>query len=331
MSSASTTSLPPGPQPIIAPSPTWQRLLPYAQLLRLPNVFTAFADICLGAFVTGALPEQWASFTCLLLASGCLYCAGMVWNDFFDLEQDKRERSFRPLPSQRISLGRAALLGLVLMLAGVGFATLADLVRVPFGSSDLPGRSLWLAGILVAAIFLYDGWLKRTWAGPVGMGACRFLNVLLGLSVAEFATGGWGILLALTVGVYIVGVTWFARTEARTSNQSMLVGAAGLMLAGLALGLGVPALAHDADVGSFSPSPFFPYLLVAFGFFVGIPVVSAINRPLPAKVQGAVKRAVLGLVLLDAILATSLAGIVGLSLVVLLAPSYYLGRWIYST
>jgi 4-hydroxybenzoate polyprenyltransferase len=163
------------------------------------------------------------------------------------------------------------------------------------------------------------------------MGACRFLNVLLGLSVAAFSTGGWGVLLALTVGVYIIGVTWFARTEARTSSQSMLTAAAGVMLAGVVLGLGVPALANDADAGVFTPSPFFPYLLVAFAFLVGMPVLSAINRPVPDKVQAAVKRAVLGLVLLDAVLATSLAGIIGLSLAALLAPSYYLGRWIYST
>lgn len=318
-----------GPEVIVAPSPAWQRFLPYAQLLRLPNVFTAFADICLGAFATAALPEQWLSFICLLLASGCLYCSGMVWNDYFDLEQDKRERSFRPLPSQRINLGRAVMLGLVLMAVGVGFAVLADMLRQSAEQLAWPGPSLRLAILLVTAIFLYDGWLKRTWAGPISMGACRFLNVLLGLSVGETATGTWGILLAGAVGLYIVGVTWFARTEARTSNQNMLAGAAGVMLAGLVLALSVPALAKDSL--TITPSPLFPYLLVAFGFFVGIPVLNAIHRPLPAKVQAAVKRAVLGLVLLDAILATSLAGFLGLSVALLLVPSYYLGRWIYST
>jgi hypothetical protein len=36
----------------------------------------------------------------------------------------------------------------------------------------------------------------------------------------------WGFVLALVVGVYIVGVTWFARTEASTTNQRSLIGAA---------------------------------------------------------------------------------------------------------
>src|SRR5262245_28566386 len=101
-----------------APLPL-RRLLPYAQLIRLPNVFTAIADIGLGALATGSLPGQWLPFVLLALASACLYSAGMVWNDYFDLEQDKRERSFRPLPSERVSPGSAVTLGFGLMLAGV--------------------------------------------------------------------------------------------------------------------------------------------------------------------------------------------------------------------
>src|SRR5271166_2427559 len=87
----------------VTPSPShpviWSRLKPYAQLVRLPNVFTAFADICLGALAAHILPDKWLPFVLLLLSSGCLYCAGMVWNDFFDIEQDCKERPFRPIPS----------------------------------------------------------------------------------------------------------------------------------------------------------------------------------------------------------------------------------------
>src|SRR6516162_8537732 len=97
----------------------------YAQLVRLPNLPTALADVCLGALAAQALPQRWLSFVLLLLASACLYSAGMVWNDFFDLEQDKRERPFRPLPSGRISLRAASALGASLMIAGFGFAFLA--------------------------------------------------------------------------------------------------------------------------------------------------------------------------------------------------------------
>jgi 4-hydroxybenzoate polyprenyltransferase len=80
-----------------------------------------------------------------------------------------------------------------------------------------------------------------------------------------------------------------------------------------------------------TPSPLFPYLLVGFGFLVGIPVGRAIGRPEPTPVQIAVKRAVLGLVVLDAVLATAATGTIGLLLLLLLVPALFLGRWLYST
>src|SRR5262245_19389004 len=129
------------------------RLRAYAELVRLPNAFTAMADICLGGLVTrtmaGALPGR--EFLLLLAASTCLYSGGMVWNDFFDVDQDRRERPGRPLPSGRVSRGAAA-----------GFAT--GLCQVGVGCAALAG-SAPIAGLLVLAILLYDAWLKRTWAG----------------------------------------------------------------------------------------------------------------------------------------------------------------------
>src|SRR5262249_39007424 len=155
-----------------------------------------------------------------LLASSCLYSAGMVWNDWFDLEQDRRERPFRPLPSGRVSTFAAAVFGFVLLTAGVVFAVLAGWMQSQTSGWRHP--SLGIALALIVAILLYDGWLNRTWAGPIGMGSCRFLNVLLGLSVAGMPAWPCGWHLALVVGLYIVGVTWFARTEARDSNRQML-------------------------------------------------------------------------------------------------------------
>jgi 4-hydroxybenzoate polyprenyltransferase len=286
----------------------------YAQLVRLPNLPTALADVCLGALAAQALPQRWLSFVLLLLASACLYSAGMVWNDFFDLEQDKRERPFRPLPSGRVTRRQAALFGAALLAAGVFWAALAGAV--------------WLALALVAAILLYDGWLKRTPAGPVAMGTCRFLNVLLAVSVSGSLLWPLGPHLALVVGLYIVGVTWFARTEARVSSQAALKGAAGVMLAAFVLAIPLP---EHLPPGTTSPL-FYP-LLVALGFLAGLPVCSAIASPTPGHVQAAVKRCLMGLVLLDAILATAVAGAVGLVILVLLAPSLYLNRksWLYAT
>src|SRR5262249_7865641 len=159
------------------------------------------------------------------------------------------------------------------------------------------GTSFALALCLVVAILLYDAWLKRTWAGPLGMGLCRSLNVLLGLSVAPEWVGGLGVYLALLVGVYIVGVTWVARTEGSVSTQPDLGTAAGIMLVALLLTLVLPVVGRQTEPPH-TPSVLFPYLLVAFGFVIGIPVCEAVARPEPKLVQIAVKRCVLGLIAL---------------------------------
>lgn len=300
-------------------------LLAYAQLVRLPNVFTAFADIGLGWVVAlgldGAAP--WPIHVALLAASGCLYLAGMVWNDFCDVEQDRRERPFRPIPSGRVRRTMAGLLAAVLMLVGIGFAWLAG-----WREDGWDARPGVLAGVLAALIVFYDAVAKRFWLGPLAMGGCRFLNILLGLSVAH----GYAIPeplrwhLAAAVGTYIVGVTWFAKTEAQVSNRGALGLAAGVMLTGLVLALLVPVWLKPGTSGVT-----FPYLLVGFGFWVGLPVAKAIGNPHPKQVQTAVKTAVLGLIGLDAILTTAFVGWPGLLLLALLIPATFLGRWVYST
>src|SRR5439155_821340 len=124
-----------------------------------------------------------------------------------------------------------------------------------------------LALLLVAAILLYDRWLKRSWAGPVGMGVCRLLNVLLGLSLAGSIPLPWGLQLGSVVGLYIVGVTWLARTEARMSSQTALQGAAAVLLVSLLLALPLPVQSARR-----AASPLFPYLLVGLGFLIGLQV-----------------------------------------------------------
>ncbi len=296
----------------------------YAQLVRLPNVFTAFADICLGALAVGVVfPARSLNFVLLLISSGCLYCAGMVWNDFFDVEQDLKERPFRPIPSGRVSRRQALLTGTLLSVIGLTSAAAAGWAG--WSGDSWSSLSLVLAGLILLMIFAYDGLLKQTWFGPAAMGACRFLNVLLGISAAG-KLPGWSIHLALVVGIYIAGLTWFARREAAVSGRLSLIGAATTMLFALALGLLMPMYFPTG-----SGSILFPYLLLALAFAVGLRLLAAIEFPAPAQVQAAVKLAIMGLVALDAILATGIVGTFGLVILLLLAPAIYFGRWIYST
>jgi len=296
------------------------RILAYAQLLRLPNVFTAFADVLLAACAAGYIarfPVLW-----MLLGSGSLYLAGMVWNDICDHREDAKTRPFRPIPSGRVPLRNAVLLGIALLVVG-WFAMAMGLAHGPWAQ-----YAPILPGVLVAAILLYDAWLKHTLIGPVAMGACRFINILLCYAVGsghghppELA---WH--LAGIVGVYIVGITWFARTEEGTSQQAQLLPAASVMA--IALGLAVALPTH---LPPDSAPAYLVVLLAAYAFLIGRPLVLAIRTPISKNVQNAVKSCILGLILFDAILATVFVGWPGLSIVFLLLPARRLGKWVYST
>jgi len=298
---------------------TDSRFLSFARLMRLPNVFTAFADIALAGCAAGVVTGRPLAFALLLLASGCLYLGGMVWNDVFDIEEDRKARPFRPLPSGQIRTRTAVLLAVALTAAGVGFALLAD------GPTSATAR---IAAALAVLIVLYDGVLKHYWIGPISMGGCRFLNVLMG-GYAFFPDGTPELLpwhLAAVVGVYIAGVTWFARTEEGASKKRHLIGAAAVMMVAVGLAVAVPV---HFTAGA---TPwYFPYCVAAFGFFVAGPVVAAIRQPVPKRVQAGVKRGIFGLVVLDAALATAFVGWPGLLIVLLLLPGMWLGKKVYST
>ena len=304
------------------------------------NVFTAFADVALGCCVAAAvLPsaptEFWLAYVVLALASGCLYLAGMVWNDVFDLAEDKRSPRFPPLPSGRVGKGTAIALGVLLFAAGLAAGRRRG---APTGQPEWNHEPLVFALGILAGVMIYDGGAKRTPAGPVAMAGCRFLNILFGLSLIPEAALDieYRIYLAAVVGFYIVGVTWFARTEESKSRKRDLAFAATIIGLSLLLALLLRVKLSNAS----GPSKvtrrqlgtlWFPYLLVGFGFLIGRPVARAIGDPSPRRVQAAVKRCVLGLVVLDAVLATMFVGLPGLLALLLLPPALVLGKWVYST
>lgn len=172
------------------------------QLVRIPGVFTAHADILAGALVAGASFRQIPDLLLLLIASSCLFSAGMALNDYFDRTIDKTERPSRPIPSGRISENAALLSGLVMLITGVLSAYFVN------------GFSLSIAILLAIAIFSYDGLLKHhKWIGPLNMGFCRYLNLLLGLSILPLDTGI--MLIPLLTWLYIFGITVLSASEVK--------------------------------------------------------------------------------------------------------------------
>jgi 4-hydroxybenzoate polyprenyltransferase len=297
----------------------------YLQLMRLPNVFTAMADIALGfLFTHERLAPLW-QFALLLATSSLLYLAGMVLNDFFDQEQDARERPLRPLPSGRISPATAKRLGLGLLASGtaLGWGTSA-------ASGDV--RSGVVATLLAAAVLAYDGWLKKTLVGPVVMGACRTLNVLLGMSLAD---GGWHAVhwvVALGIGLYIVGVTVFARSEARASGKTQLLLGTLILAGGIALVASLPAWASGGEWPPIEAPPRWYVFWGLIGLLIAGRCLRAVLEPSPPLVQAAVRSCIFSLVVLDAGACTAVQDMTSAAaILLLLAPTLLLGRWIYST
>ncbi len=298
----------------------------YLQLMRFPAVFTAMADVFLGFTLNRVrfADDPWA-LGLLVAASSCLYLAGMIFNDVFDRQVDAQERPNRPIPSGRVSVPSAIALGAVLILAGIGAASTVGL------------NSLFVAVLLTAFILAYDGWAKKTVFGPVVMGGCRFLNVILGASSLPRAFQVWGISplqspqlwIATGLGIYIAGVTWFARQEAKQSDRRHLMGALTVANAGLLLLLGW--VVHYTG-----GRPDQTALSVGFGvilLFINRQPVLAVRDPRPQRVQGAVRVMLMSLIMLDAMLVFIKTENAPAAVIVaaLLIPATYLGRWIFVT
>jgi 4-hydroxybenzoate polyprenyltransferase len=259
----------------------------YVELLRPANVMTAVADILAGYAVTGF--ENPRALPWLVASTCCLYAGGVALNDFFDREIDAIERRERPVPSGRISPRGAALAGGALLAGGV-------LAAIP-----VTRHAGAIAALTALSVLLYDAWAKRHGVfGPINMGLCRALNLLLGMSaVPTTVTGHW--YLALIPFVYIFGVTTLSRGEVYGGTHRsaavalislIIVLASVLMLAASAGRRSLPALA----------------LVFVFGKGVLPAFANAWKMPDAIRIRDAVRRGVLSLVLLDAVIGATYGG-----------------------
>ncbi len=300
------------------------RAFAWLQLLRLPNVFTAMADVAMGYLVTHIYVQSPPHLALLITASSLLYLSGMVLNDVFDADIDAREQPHRPIPSGRVSRRAALYVGWSLLAAGIVVAWC-----VSFLANDWrPGA---IAMLLAACIVLYDAGLKRTRLGPIVMGECRTLNVLLGMSLPIIPWGKAELLIATGIGIYIVGVTMFARTDAHASSRTRLTAAFIVLLAGIALLAAVPWLTADRPHLTISRTGWY-VLWGAIGLIISRRCIMAIFEPSPHRVQAAVRNSVHAIIVLDAAVCVGYAGPYwGFAVLSLLFPTMLLALWLNAT
>ncbi|MCW7506391.1 polyprenyltransferase [Leptospira levettii] len=171
----------------------------YLILLRPANLVTAVADILAGMAIVSF---PWVKEGGLLiLASICLYGGGVVLNDYFDRNIDSIERPERPIPSGKVSAHHALYLGIFLFCLGLLFSFLYSEI------------SFIISILIVVFVITYNRFAKHHLVlGPIVMGLCRGLNLVLGMTILKSIPYSLVSLSVLPI-FYIAAITSISQNE----------------------------------------------------------------------------------------------------------------------
>lgn len=308
----------------------------YLILVRLPNVFTAPSNVLTGylAAVVPAANADALQLFLLLLSSILLYIAGIVFNDYFDIDLDKRERPYRPLPSGGITKKVALLIAIISLISANILAFTASM------------SSLAVCIIMSVMVIGYDYKLKNTFFGPIAMGIIRSLNIILGASPTLFVilipynhTNANFILariifVSLSLFVYVMAISLLSRKEvvageeiegkhSYTQTRQIIIISFLLVLAVIL------SISFAVFFGIFKMN-----LFVSFVLFSAIMVITfkQTNYHNSLTIQNAIKHMVISIIVLDSIFITGLTGsYYGLLTLILALPSIFLARKFYVT
>ena len=303
-------------------------MLDWLRLIRASGLATIFTNTLAAVLVSAGdgLNPKWflmrlhdsgARVFWILLASCLLYATGMLWNDLHDVETDRIQAPRRPLPSGRIPCETALIVGVLLAISALLAA----------GAVPEHGLAFNAAGVVLTLILLYDFAAKEIpWAGSVIMALVRathacFVLLMLGpeflaAAVLPSATAGhWLPGYALILGLYIFGLTLVSELESRPAKRWELLTGGACMLAAAGLALWrvsqAPWLHQVWRFSGFGPPAVVLALLlvsaiaVAVVILVGRPYLNALKSGKQELVGPVVFAGLAGIILLDAIVATS--------------------------
>ncbi len=294
------------------------RMMSFARLMRVSNVFTAMADVWAGFFLVQAdLVEVYdvGRLPALLLASACIYSAGMVFNDVFDVERDREIHPARPLPSGEVSVRSAVIFGALLHAVGLASAATAGLFP-----------ALTTAAV-IGLTFAYNGWLKRyRITGSVTMGACRFGNMLLGMSPSLLILP-LRLIFPGFLAIYVLVVTLISTLEeserprgpftALLAFELVVIGALGAYL--YSSQSHYPAADELATLAG--------KVLGALALWILVTAIGALRRPNRSSIGQVVRVSLMGIIVFDAAMLIGTGQLHWAKMLVLfLIPTYLLGR-----
>jgi 4-hydroxybenzoate polyprenyltransferase len=300
-------------------------------LVRLPNIFTTPTNILTGYFAV-VLPS-WnvdaLQLSYLIFSSALLYVAGIVFNDYFDIEIDLRERPYRPLPSKSITTKKALLIGIISMLS-------ANLLAFFAGVS-----SFVVCIVLSALVIGYDYRLKNTLIGPFVMGSTRSLNIILGASPALFAAilTNENILVrimfvSLSLLAYVLSISLLSRKEIVVRGEEHVeeeydANRQTVVMSFLIVFAVVISITFAVFLGIFKIELFVGLALFSF---IMVFTFRQTNFYDSLTIQTAIKRMVISIIILDSVFITGLTGsYYGLLTLVLVPAALLSSRKLYIT
>ncbi|KKO00308.1 hypothetical protein LCGC14_0127260 [marine sediment metagenome] len=260
----------------------------FARLARPANLPTAVADILAGVAISlylknievlKFLGEQSSDILLLVFSSVALYAGGVVFNDVFDAELDAVERPERAIPSGLVPKQEAVYFAIILMLIGI---TLAFQCNATSGLISIA---------LTIAILTYDAYFKQfPFSGPLNMGICRGLNLLMGMSILGMLSHWY---ISIVPVVYIFAITLISRGEVHGNNKKHIVWA-GILYAIVILSIALVVMQQKDNLMVLLP------FLILFGFLIFKPLFKAYKENSPSNIKKAVMSGVLSLVVMNA-------------------------------
>ena len=294
----------------------------YLTLFRLPNVFTAPSNILAGYYaVVEPANASGLHLAILIICSILLYLSGIVLNDYFDIEVDRRERPLRPLPAGTVSKRKVLLIGIVFIIA-------ANFISLLVSTS-----TFIIAAILSGTIVSYDYRMKYSVYGPGMMGAARALNVMLGSSpiflttVLNINNSARIAVVTVSLFVFVFAISRLSRKEIDETDKVRTAKGSFLMIFAVLAIIIVSGL-----VGVFLKDLFANLALFAIIMIITFkPLLQ--RQPLSSKdIQRTIKTMVLSIILLDSAFVSGSAGTAyGLVTLMLIMPAIILSRKFYVT
>ncbi|MFA4867042.1 MAG: UbiA-like protein EboC [Pedobacter sp.] len=295
------------------------RLIGYLRLMRPANVVTAVADVLAGIAVAGYfIPSTTGSFgwgeqtqilpiLLLCISTIGLYSGGVILNDVFDAELDAKERPERPIPSGLVSKKAATIFGGIFFFIGI------------FSAGLYNPSSQYLAAAIMFCCLVYNKFLKHSSIfGPINMGLCRGLNLLLGISIIPAEIQNWWFLAIIPI-IYIGAITMISRGEVHGGSKKTLFFAAILYAVVTACILYFAAINKNiATTLAF---------IVPFNLMIFTPLFIAMQDPSGPRIGKAVKSGVIALILMNAAWASAFGMLhIAIFIVILLPVSILLSK-----